>query len=219
MGNAISILIVDDHELVREGLAALLETKSDFQVIGVAADGDEAVAKAKELHPDVILLDLIMPNKDGLTAIPEILADNPEAKILVLSSFSQGDKVRAALEAGALGYQLKESSPSELIQSIQTVFQGQLLLHPSVARKFFTGAEPPDQPIQANGELTERETAVLELVAYGFANREIAQRLNISPRTASTHVSRILSKLGLDNRTQAALFAFREGLVDQDLEP
>ncbi|MGB4873553.1 MAG: response regulator transcription factor, partial [Candidatus Promineifilaceae bacterium] len=178
MQNAISILIVDDHELVREGLAALLETKSDFQVIGVAADGDEAIAKAKELRPDVILLDLIMPNKDGLTAIPEILADNPEAKILVLSSFSQRDMVRAALEAGALGYQLKESSPSELIQSIQTVYQGQLLLHPSVARKFITGTEPADQPIPANGELTERETAVLELIAYGFANREIAQRLN-----------------------------------------
>ncbi len=219
MQNAISILIVDDHELVREGLAALLETKSDFQVIGVAADGDEAIAKAKELRPDVILLDLIMPNKDGLSAIPEILADNPEAKILVLSSFSQGDMVRAALEAGALGYQLKESSPSELIQSIQTVFQGQLLLHPSVARKFFTGVGPPEQPIPANGDLTERETAVLELVAYGFTNREIAQRLHISPRTASTHVSRILSKLGLENRTQIALFAFREGLVDRDLEP
>jgi NarL family two-component system response regulator LiaR len=218
MEKPISILIVDDHHLVREGLAALLEVKPDVDVVGVAADGNEAVAQARALQPDVILLDLVMPNKDGITAIREIIQENPAAKILVLSSFSQEEKVRAAIEAGAMGYQLKESSPLELLQAIHAVYQGQMPLHPTVARKIIASFDPPSSPTPASGELTEREMAVLELVAYGFTDREIAQRLDISARTASTHVSRILGKLNLENRTQAAHFAFREGLVDKDLE-
>jgi len=218
MSKPISILIVDDHHLVREGLAALLDVKPDVEVVGVAADGDEAVAKAAVLRPDVILLDLVMPNKDGIAAIHEIREQNPEAKILVLSSFSQEDKVRAAIKAGAMGYQLKDSSPSELLQAIHAVYQGQMPLHPLVARKIVAGDGASDGQEAAVSGLTDREIAVLELVAYGFSNREIAAHLGISVRTATTHVSRILNKLNLENRTQAALYAFREGLIDRDLE-
>lgn len=218
MDNPIRVLIVDDHHLVREGLAALLEVKPDVEVVGVAADGNEAVAKARELHPDVILLDLIMPNKDGITAIREIREENPGAKILVLSSFSQADQVRAALDAGAMGYQLKDSSPGELLQAIHAVYRGQMPLHPLVARKIISGGDGPISANAAEG-LTDRETAVLELIAFGYTNREIAAHLDISVRTATTHVGRILAKLDLENRTQAALYAFREGLIDMDLEP
>ncbi len=218
MENPIKVLIVDDHHLVREGLAALLEVKPDVEVVGVAADGDEAVAKARELRPDVILLDLVMPNKDGITAIREIRENDPRSKILVLTSFTEVSRVRAAIDAGAMGYQLKDSSPEELLQSIFAVYQGQMPLHPLVARKI-VGVKPAIKAEEGESEeLTERETAVLELIAQGFSNREIALHLNISVRTITTHVSRILAKLNLENRTQAALFAYREGLIDRDID-
>jgi two-component system, NarL family, response regulator LiaR len=211
-------LIVDDHHLVREGLAALLEIKPDLEVVGFAADGNEAVEKAIALQPDVILLDLVMPNKDGITAIREIRALNPDAKVLVLTSFTQQGKVRAAMEAGARGYQLKDSSPPELLRAIYDVYRGLMPLHPAIARKAMPnyGNSPPQatQP-----ELTDRELAVLELVALGLTNREIGEQLNIAERTVTTHVSRILGKLGLENRTQAAFYAYREGLIgdEQDI--
>ncbi|MCA9875811.1 MAG: response regulator transcription factor [Ardenticatenaceae bacterium] len=218
MDEPIKILIVEDHHLVREGLVALLDVKPDLEVVGVAADGDEAVQQFRLLQPDVILLDVKMPNKDGISAIREIREENPAARILVLSSFSDVERVRAALEAGAMGYQLKDSSPAELLQSIHAVYQGQMPLHPLVARKILSSSMTPTPSPAATEELTDRETAVLELIAFGYSNREIAQELGISVRTVSTHVSRILSKLNLENRTQAALHAFREGLIDRDME-
>ncbi len=214
MTQPIRVLIVDDHALVRKGLCALLDAKSEVTAVGEAADGDEAVSKARALQPDVILLDLVMPRKDGIAAIREIKQETPQARILVLTSFTEDEKVFASIKAGALGYLLKDSSPLELLQAIKAVHQGQPSLHPSIALKLIQEiSQPSDLPL-ADDPLTAREVAILKLVAQGFSNQEIAQRMHISGRTVATHVSNILSKLHLANRTQAALYALREGLAE-----
>lgn len=212
----IRILIVDDHDIVRKGLRALLDAKSDIIVIGEAANGDEAVRQASLLHPDVILLDLVMPQKDGIEAIREIKRNDPEARILVLTSFGDDDKVFAAIKGGALGYLLKDSRPKELLDAIRFVHQGKLSLKPSIARKLVRELNHPSTEPPTQEPLTVREVAVLRLIARGLTNQAIAKELVIADRTVTTHVSHILGKLHLANRTQAALYALREGLADLD---
>jgi NarL family two-component system response regulator LiaR len=176
------------------------------------------VAKARTLRPDVILIDMVMPRKTGLEAIDEIKRENPEARILVLTSFGDDDKVFPAIRAGALGYLLKDSSHEDLLKAIRDVYQGESSLHPSIARKLIRElGQPSDRP-RAEDPLTEREVDVLKLVARGLSNREVAEELVISERTVAAHVRSILGKLHLANRTQAALYALREGLASLDTD-
>ncbi len=215
----IRLLIADDHAIVREGLRALIETEPGMDVVGEASDGVEAVQMAHRLKPEVILLDLIMPRKDGLTAIVEIQEAQPETRILVLTSFAEDEKVFPAIKAGARGYLLKDTTPQALLQAIRDVHRGESSLHPTIARKLLEEIhQPPDLP-PSTDPLTEREVDVLRLVAQGFSNQEIGDRLFIAERTVRTHVSNILGKLHLANRTQAALYALREGLASLDHAP
>jgi NarL family two-component system response regulator LiaR len=209
----IRILIADDHAVVREGLRALIEAKPDMELVGEAEDGVEAVLMARSLKPDVILLDLLMPRMDGIEAIGEIRQENPHARILILTSFAADDKVFPAIKAGAAGYLLKDSSSQALIQAIREVYQGESSLHPTIARKLIREILRPSTAAPAENLLTEREVAVLKLIAGGLSNQEIADTLVISERTVSSHVSNILEKLHLANRTQAAVYALREGLA------
>jgi NarL family two-component system response regulator LiaR len=209
----IRILIADDYPLVRDSLRALIETEPGMEVVGEAADGIEAVFKTRSLHPDVILLDLVMPRQDGIEAIGQIKRENPEARILVLTSFAEDDKVFPAIKTGAQGYLLKDSSPQQLLEAIRDVYRGQSSLHPTIARRLINELQrPPDLP-PTKEPLSEREMEILRLVARGLTNQEIAEELVISERTVRTHVSHILEKLHLANRTQAALYAHREGLA------
>jgi NarL family two-component system response regulator LiaR len=209
----IRILIADDHAVVRRGLRTMISTEPGMEVVDEAADGVEAVQKALSLRPDVILLDLVMPHQGGVDAIRQIKRDDPDAHILVLTSFAEDDKVFPAIKAGALGYLLKSSSPDELIRAIRDVSQGVPSLHPTVARKLVGEFSRPAEHPPEQEAMTEREIDVLKLVAQGLSNREIAERLVISEWTARTHVRNILGKLNLSNRTQAALYALRIGLV------
>lgn len=210
----IRILIVDDHAIVREGLRALIAAEPGMDLVGEAVDGVQAVAQARALRPDVILLDLMLPRQDGIAAIAEITRDDPDACILVLTGFSEDDQVFGALRAGAAGYLLKDSSPDELLRAIRDVHAGESSLHPRIARKVIQELRRPPPLPPAQGPLTGRELEVLGLVARGLSNEEIADRLSIGERTVRTHVSNILDKLRLANRTQATLYALREGLAD-----
>ncbi len=205
----IRILVVDDHAIVRKGICALMESRPEIRVIGEASNGEEAVLKARELKPDVILMDLVMPQKGGVEAIAEIKRENPGARILVLTSFDEDDKVFPAIKAGALGYLLKDSSPQDLLRAINDVYQGKSSLHPTIALKLIHEINRPSELPPTDEPLTTRELEILTLVAQGFSNQEIAQKLFVSDRTVGTHVSNILSKLHLANRTQAALYAMR----------
>lgn len=214
MGETIRILIADDHAIVREGLRALIATEPDLQLVGEASDGLEAVSKAHALNPDVILLDMMMPRLDGIGAITEIRKDGSDAKILVLTSFVDDEKIFAAIKSGALGYLLKDSSPQDLLKAIQSTYAGEAYLHPAIASKLIRELKQPaaDKP-KSESPLTVREVEILQFVAQGLTNDEIAERLVVSERTVRTHVSNILAKLQLANRTQAALYALREGLA------
>lgn len=217
MSDAIRILIADDHKLVREGMRALLDVRPDMEVVGEANDGEETIRRALLLNPDVILMDLVMPQKDGITAIHEIKAKQPETRILVITSFSEDERVYRAVKAGALGYLLKDSSPQELVQAIHDVCEGKMSLHPDVALKLIHEMNRPSDLPPTEEPLTERELEVLKLVAQGWSNKEIAAELVITERTVGAHVSNILSKLHLANRTQAALYALRTGISDLEL--
>jgi NarL family two-component system response regulator LiaR len=213
MSEKIRILIADDHAIVREGLRALFATEPDLELVAEASDGVEAVDKVRAMQPDMILLDMMMPRKDGLGAISEIIKENPKARILVLTSFAEDEKVFPAIKAGALGYLLKDSSPQELLQAIQNVYRGEASLHPTIARKLMRElSQPPSLP-PTTDPLTEREVEVLRLVAQGLSNDDIAEKLVVSERTVRTHVSHILDKVHLANRTQMALYAVREGIA------
>ena len=216
MSNLIRILITDDHVVVRRGTQALLATEPEIEVVGEAKNGEEAVAKALQLQPDVILMDLEMPVMDGIEAIRRITASRPDARILVLTSFATDDKVFPAIKAGALGYLLKDSSPDDLVRAIRQVYRGESSLHPTIARKLLQEMSRPMQKPPTADPLTEREVEVLRLVAQGRSNQEIADELVISEATVRTHVSNILSKLHLASRTQAALYALKEGLASLD---
>ena len=218
MSDPIRVLIADDHQLVRQGMAALLSVKPEFEILGQARDGVEAVELATSLSPDIILMDLQMPHKDGIEATREIKEDNPEARILILTSFGEDENVYLAIKAGALGYLLKDSSPEELMQAIHDVCEGRLSLHPNIALKLIEELNRPTDLQPTGDPLTERESQVLKLVATGRTNQEIAEELVISERTVGAHVSNILSKLHLANRTQAALYALRTGLSDLSSE-
>jgi len=211
----IRILVVDDHPVVRKGLIAMLETEPDLQIVGEGRDGEEAVAQALALQPDVILMDLVMPRLDGLQAIEQIKSRQPGAQILVLTSFTTADKVMPALQAGATGYMLKESEPAELVNAIHTVQRGESYLHPSLTRQLLSRLAPT-QKGALEEELTERELDVARCVARGLSNAEIAQELVVSEATVHTHINKILTKLHLSNRTQIALYALRRGLVQLD---
>jgi NarL family two-component system response regulator LiaR len=216
MAESIRILIVDDHAIVREGQRALIDTEPGMEVVGEAKDGVEAVEMAGALGPDLILLDLHMPRKDGIEAIKEIKADNPEARVLVLTSFTEDEKVYAAIKAGAMGYLIKDSSPQQILSAIRKVHRGEVSMGPSIAAKLMRELQRSSDLPPTEEPLTAREGEVLKLVAKGLPNQEIAAKLVITERTVRTHVTNILSKLHLANRTQAALYALREGLADLD---
>ena len=214
----IRILIADDHAIVRKGLRTLITSEPGMEVVGEAADGIEAVQKARSLQPDVILMDMVMPRQTGLEAIQEIKEENPEIRILVITSFAEDDQVFPAIKAGALGYLLKDSSPEQLLQAIYDVHRGESSLHPTIALKLIRELKRPSDLPPTAEPLTEREVQVLRLVARGMTNQEMAEELVISERTVANHVGSILSKLHLANRTQAALYALREGLATLDTD-
>ena len=205
----IRVLIADDHGVVREGLRAFLALQDDVEVVGEAADGEEAVSAVERLTPDVALVDLVMPRVDGIEAIRRIRAIRPETRVIVLTSFVDEDKMLPAVRAGASGYLLKDVQPQDLVGAIRTVHGGGTLLHPTVVEELVreVSRAPTENP------LTEREREVLALIARGRANKAIARELGVSEKTVKAHVGNILAKLGLTDRTQAALWAVREGLV------
>lgn len=210
---AIRVLIAEDHPIVREGLRTLLASEPGMEMVGEASNGAEAVSLARIVRPDVILMDLVMPVMDGLQAIGEIKAENPEVSILVLTSFAEEDKVFPAIRAGALGYLLKDTAPDQLLQAIYDVHRGESSLHPSIALQLIRELNQPSDLPPVSEPLSPRELQVLKLLAQGLTNQEIAERLVISEWTVRTHVRNILGKLHLANRTQAALYALREGIA------
>jgi NarL family two-component system response regulator LiaR len=209
----IRVLVVDDHAIVRKGICALLATEASIDVVGEASNGRQAVDLARSRQPDVILMDLVMPEMDGLEAIEQISDRQPEIRILVLTSFGSVDKVLPAIRAGALGYLLKDSGPQELLRAIEQVYDGNSSLHPAIARKLLDEISQPSGYGPEGESLTDREITVLKLVAQGYSNRDIANELTVSEATVRTHVSHILAKLELSSRTQAALYALRRGIV------
>jgi NarL family two-component system response regulator LiaR len=216
MKTTIRLLIADDHGIVRKGIKALLATEKDMQVVGEAENGAEAVQKAATLRPDVVLMDLVMPEMDGIEATRRITAEQPETRILVLTSFAADDKVFPAVKAGALGYLLKDSTPDQLLEAIRQVHRGEPSLEPSIARKVLQELSRPGQGKQTTEPLTERELDVLRLIAQGMSNKEIAAKIFVAEWTVRSHVSNILGKLHLASRTQAALYALRSGLASLD---
>ena len=214
----IRLVLADDHAVVRRGLQALLELEPDMDIVGIGSNGNEAVQQVQAHQPDVVLLDVQMPHKNGIEAIPEIKAAAPAARILMLTSFSDDDTVFAAIKAGAVGYLLKDSSPAELLQAIRNVYNGRSSLDPAIALKVIQEINKPaaKQQPRTIDPLTPREVEILRLVARGLTNMDIANQLVVSERTIRTHISNILGKLHLANRTQAALYALRQGLTTLD---
>lgn len=209
---AIRVLIVDDHLMVRQGLRTFLELNEDIEVVGEAANGLQGVESAARLRPDVVLMDLVMPEMDGITATRQITALGLGIHVMALTSFAEDDKVVPAIQAGALGYLLKDISPAELVDAIRAASRGEARLHPDAARKLMQRVSQPKAEFSA-ADLTERELEVLRLVAQGKSNKDIAADLFISEKTVKTHVSSVLSKLGLEDRTQLAIYAIKNGLA------
>jgi len=216
MEETIRVLIVDDHPVVRRGIHSLLAEEEAIEVIGEAVNGKEAVLQAKKLQPDVILMDLVMPEMSGIEAIQQIIADTPQSRILVMTSFAADDKVFPSIKAGALGYLLKDSDPEDLIRMIRQVHRGELSIHPSIARRVIQELNRPVEGPLTPSPLTPREVEILQLIAQGVENKEIARRLVLREATVRTHVSNILSKLHLANRVQATSYALRKGMTSLD---
>jgi NarL family two-component system response regulator LiaR len=214
--DTISILLVDDHRVVRQGLRDFLELQEGLEVVGEAASGEEGVKAAQDLLPDVVLMDLVLPGIDGVEATRRIKSVSPSSRVIVLTSFADDDKVFPAIKAGAISYLLKDVQPEELARAVRAAQRGEAVLHSEVAAKLmqeFSTPRPADDPVE---QLTEREMDVLRLIAKGKSNKEIADTLIISEKTVKTHVSNILSKLHLADRTQAAIYALRQRLVPMD---
>lgn len=211
----IRVLVVDDHPVVRQGLRAFLRLQETIKLVGEATDGTEAMAKVRALSPDVVLMDLVMPRLDGVAAIRGIKEISPKTQVLVLTSFADDEMVFSSIEAGALGYLMKDASPQDVIQAIQAVSEGKPVLHPEIAKKLMheVSSAREEPPV---GRLTPRQREVLALIVKGYSNQEIARELTISQKTVKTHVSNILGKLRLADRTQAAVYALSEGLVKLD---
>jgi two-component system, NarL family, response regulator LiaR len=216
MTDAIRLLVVDDHPVVREGLRSFLGTRDGLEVVGEAGDVDEAVAAATRLLPDVVLLDLVMPGGGGVAALPRLLALSPPPRVIVLTSFGADDQALAAVRAGASGWLGKDVPPSELESAIRTVHRGGSVLDPAVATRVLAEVANPAGHDAGLDQLTAREREVLALLGEGLSNRDLAARLFVAEKTVKTHVSSVLSKLHLSDRTQAALFAVRHGLVEGD---
>lgn len=214
----IKVLIVDDHQVVRQGLRTFLELQPDIIVVGEAGDGQSAVEMVRQLQPDVVLMDLVMPRLDGVSATRQVKALESGVKVIALTSFTEDDKVFPAIQAGASSYLLKDVSPDDLVEAIRAVHGGEARLHPDIARKLMEQVAQQSSPIRQGvpEELTGRELEVVQLVAQGRNNHEIAQALVISEKTVKTHISNVLGKLHLDDRTQLAIYAIKHGLVDLD---
>ena len=211
-----SILIADDHEVVRNGIRSYLETLSDFQVVGEASSGEEALLMVAELIPDIVLLDLIMPGMDGIETTRRILRDDPRPRILALTSFADDDRVLEAIQAGATGYLLKDVLKADLLRALRDVADGRTALHPEVQgqlmRRVAGAANDANAAASQHGPLTKREEEVLRLIAKGHSNKEIASALNLTEGTVKGYVSVVFDKLGVADRTQAALYAVKHGL-------
>ena len=208
----IKMVIVDDHRVVRSGVKALVETEPELEVIGEAGDGREAVTKVKAQQPDVVLMDLVMPEMDGVEATKEITKLSANPRILILTSFSEEERIIQAIKAGASGYLIKDASPDELVRAIKDVYRGESTLDPKVAGTVLRSVQ--NEPEDSSENLTNREIEILELLAEGLPNEGIAERLYIRERTVRSHASNILGTLNLANRTQAALYAVRKGIAD-----
>jgi two-component system, NarL family, response regulator LiaR len=208
VADAIRVLIVDDHAVVRQGLRTFLSLQDGIDVVGEASDGREAIAAAQRLRPDVVLMDLVMPRVDGVQAMRELRDHVPGARVIVLTSFLEDDRLLPAIRAGAAGYLLKNVEPSELARAVRTADAGDALIDPAVAARLVDALAADHRPEQP---LTAREQDVLDLVARGYANKRIARELGIAEKTVKTHVSHVLAKLGVSDRTQAALYATRAG--------
>ena len=214
MADAIRVLIVDDHAVVREGLRTFLQLQDGIDVVGEAADGEQAVQQAAALAPDVVLMDLVMPRLDGVNAMRTLRAQAPASRVIVLTSFLDDERLMPAIEAGAAGYLLKDVEPSELARAVRTAHAGEAVIDPTVAGRLLRTLAQSPRPTTGDGEtLTRREREVLELIAAGRSNKRIARELGIAEKTVKTHVGHVLAKLGVADRTQAALLAVQRGLA------
>ncbi len=213
----IRVLIVDDHGVVRQGLRTYLELLPDIEIVGEAKNGLETLELVAEHRPDIILMDLVMPEMNGIEATRQAMAISPGTKVIVLTSFAEDELLFPAIEAGAAGYLLKDVDPADLHQAIQAVHQGEVQLHPDITKRLMERVTTPQvETDSALSDLTPRELEVMSLISQGFSNREIAKELSISEKTVKTHVSNILSKLHLNDRTQAAIYAHKHGLMPGD---
>jgi two-component system, NarL family, response regulator LiaR len=212
----IKVLIVDDHQVVRQGLRTFLELQDDITVVGEAGDGLVAVDMVRQLNPDVVLMDLVMPRLDGIAATRQVKSLGLPVKVIALTSFAEDDKVFPAIQAGASSYLLKDVSPDDLVGAVRAAYRGEARLHPDIARKLMEQVAHQTTQLRESykEDLTERELEVIRLVADGLSNQDIAQKLTISEKTVKTHVSNILGKLDLSDRTQLAIYAIKHGLVD-----
>jgi NarL family two-component system response regulator LiaR len=208
---AIRVLLVDDHPVVRQGLRALLSTQDGIEVVGEADDGDVAVSAAERLSPDVVLMDVVMPAMDGVEALRRIVERRPQTRVVMLTSYADERRAMEAVDAGASGFLLKDASPRDVVSAIRAAHRGEAVLHPAVAAKLMAERR---RPPAAHSDLTPRELEVLRLVARGLQNKRIAAELHLSEKTVKTHVSAVLRKLDVTDRTQAAMYAVRERLVE-----
>jgi DNA-binding NarL/FixJ family response regulator len=205
----IRVLLADDHQLVRSGLAALLAGSDDIEVVGTAANGAEAVEMARSFSPDVVLMDLVMPVMDGVEATRRLVAEQPSVAVVVLTSFSDQERILAALDAGAIGYLLKDVEPAELVRGVRAAARGESPLHPKAARSLLSSRTESRPPERTNVELTPREAQVLNLLRQGLANKQIARSLGISQATVKAHLTSVFQRIGVTDRVQAAVWAER----------